>query len=94
MDFIEGRTLEKARPDMSTEEKRDISRQSREVLIAMRSIESKTGIIGSCSGGMVRDCRRFSDYTGGPFTDLGSFNDFILDLVKLTPKAIRDALTQ
>ncbi|KAI9739868.1 MAG: hypothetical protein M1818_004924 [Claussenomyces sp. TS43310] len=86
MDFIQGRTLKDAWPGMSDEEKRDVCAQLREILVTMRSAQTKTGIIGSCSGGVVRDCRRYTEYTGGPFLDEGSFNGFILDLHNIMVK--------
>jgi len=60
----------------------------------MRSIRPESGTIGSCSGGIVRDCRRISEYTGSPFSDEGSFNDFFFDLFAATPTAIRTALAR
>lgn len=75
---------------MSSDVKHEVCSQLRGVLEAMRSIQSSTGVIGSCSGGKVRDCRRFSDYTGGPFPEEVRFNKFILNLVTATPMAIRE----
>lgn len=94
MDFIMGQTLDQAWPNMSEIQKSDIAQQLREILQAMRSINSTTGVIGSCRGGLVRDCRRISDYTGGPFADEESFNKFILDLAAATPIVIRHGLAR
>lgn len=94
MDFVEGRNLDDVWPNMSNDEKHEICSQLRDVLKAMRSAQPSTGVIGSCSGGIVRDCRRLSDYTGGPFPEEESFNSFILNLVKATLTAIREALEQ
>jgi len=94
MDFVEGRTLEEMWPDMSMEEKQAICQQLQGILQTMRSIQSGTGTIGSCSGGIVRDCRRISEYTSGPLSDEGSFNNSVCDLNKNTPKTIRSALAR
>jgi serine/threonine protein kinase len=92
MDFIEGDSLEGLWPTMPEVDRIAICRQLREILTVMQSVESKTGIIGSCGGGVVRDCRRMNEITGGPFDDEAGFNMFVTDLVKSTPKAIKEAL--
>lgn len=94
MDFVDGQSLEAVWPDMAEEVRLDICGQLREILRAMQSTESKTGIIGSCSGGIARDCRRMNEYTGGPFADEAGFNTFALELVKTVPTAIRSAFNK
>ncbi|KAF1935871.1 kinase-like protein [Clathrospora elynae] len=95
MNFIEGEKLDVVWPGMTAEEKDSICRQLREVLTTMRSIPSENGLIGSCSGGNVRDTRQYTQYTGGPYKDEATFNsEFYFDLVKTTPVPIRTALFQ
>lgn len=95
MEFIHGERLDLVWPSMTVEEKYNMFRQLREVLTIMRSIPSETGLIGSCSGGVVRDNRQYSDYSGGPYTDEATFNSsFYFDLVETTPSPIRTALYQ
>lgn len=91
MDFVGGQGLDVVWPSMSAEEKLDICHQLRGILRTMRSIDSQTGVIGSCNGGIVRDCRTMDQYTGGPFPDEAAFNTFVLDLVGTIPTPIRDA---
>lgn len=92
MDYIEGESLEDLWPTMPEEERRDICRQLREIIISMQSAESKTGVIGSCSGGLVRECRRMGEYTGGPYQDEADFNNYVANLITTTPTDIRNAL--
>lgn len=92
MDFVEGESLEDLWPTMSEEERQDICQQLREILVAMQSAESKTGIIGSCRGGPFRECRRMGEYTGGPYQDEAGFNNYIANVINTTPTDIRDAL--
>ncbi|KAF1831239.1 kinase-like protein [Decorospora gaudefroyi] len=95
MDFVEGDRLDSVWPSMTPEEKSSICRQLREVITTMRSIPAKTGLIGSCSGGEARDCRHYTEYTGGPFADEATFNSsFYLDFVGTIPIGIRTALSQ
>ena len=94
MSFIEGQRLDKVWGGMTADEKLDVCRQLRTILEVMQSTESKTGIIGSCNGGPARDCRQYTDYTGGPFTNEAEFNNFILDFVSTIPTGIRSALTK
>lgn len=95
MDFIPGEKLDLVWPNMTIEEKDGICRQLREILTKMRSIPWESGLIGSCSGGVARDCRQYSDYSDGPYKDEATFNlSFYFDLVKTIPGPIRDALYQ
>jgi len=43
---------------------------------------------------MVRDCRRISGYTSGPFSDEESYNNSFFDLVATTPTTMRTALAR
>ncbi|KAF2136064.1 uncharacterized protein K452DRAFT_238185, partial [Aplosporella prunicola CBS 121167] len=92
MDYIDGDNLEDVWPTMSPAQKKDIANQLGQILSSMRCRQSETGMIGSCNGGVVRDCRQLDVYTGGPFPDETSFNKFILDLFNATPTDIRNAL--
>jgi aminoglycoside phosphotransferase (APT) family kinase protein len=94
MDFMPGERLDLVWPNMTADEKDGICRQLREILNTMRSVPWTNGLVGSCSGGTVRDCRQYCDYTGGPFSDEASFNPFYFDLVRTTPDPIREALRQ
>jgi aminoglycoside phosphotransferase (APT) family kinase protein len=90
MDFVEGDTLESVWPTLSESEKESIARQLGQFISSMRSGRQDEVYIGAING-PARDCRRFSDYTGGPFTDETSFNAFVCNLYKQCPKPIRDA---
>lgn len=92
MDYIEGESLEVLWPSMSEEDRQAICKQLRDIIIAMQSVESKTGIIGSCGGGLVRVCGLMGEYTGGPFQSEEGFNSFVADLAEMTPTDIRDAI--
>ncbi|KAE9969029.1 hypothetical protein EG327_010781 [Venturia inaequalis] len=95
MDFIHGETLNLVWPKMTDREKDGICQQLREILESMRSITSKSGLIGSCSGGAARDCRQYTVYSDGPYKDEATFNSsFYFDLVKTVPEPIRSALFQ
>jgi serine/threonine protein kinase len=90
MDFVEGDTLESVWPTLSESEKESIARQLGQFISSMRSGRQDEVYIGAING-PARDCRRFSDYTGGPFTDETSFNAFVCNIYKQCPKPIRDA---
>ncbi|OBT72181.1 hypothetical protein VF21_10530 [Pseudogymnoascus sp. 05NY08] len=92
MDYIEGESLEELWPDMSEEDRQDICGQLREIISTMQSVESKTGVIGTCNGGCFRECRRMGNYTGGPFEDEAGFNDYLTKLIGTTPTDINKAL--
>ncbi|OBT57357.1 hypothetical protein VE04_02766 [Pseudogymnoascus sp. 24MN13] len=77
---------------MTPDQKHDIALQLRAIVDKMRSIPSDDNTFCSCSGGMVRDLRTYNIFTGGPFLDEESFNDFVMDIPKSTPKAIQDGL--
>ena len=93
MDLIDGESLESVWPSMSVEQKKNIAQQLREIVSTMRSAPQAQFTIGAC-GGSARDCRRYSEYTGGPFETEADFNKFVLDLYRVTPTAIRNALAQ
>ncbi|KFY11037.1 hypothetical protein V492_04717 [Pseudogymnoascus sp. VKM F-4246] len=92
MDYIEGETLEVLWPNMVEKDRQDICRQLRAIITTMQSVESKTGVIGSCNGGFFRECRRMGEYTGGPFQDEAGFNDYLTKLIGTTPTDINKAL--
>ncbi|OBT61620.1 hypothetical protein VE03_08848 [Pseudogymnoascus sp. 23342-1-I1] len=92
MDYIEGESLEVLWPDMSEEDRQDICRQLREIISTMQSAESEAGFIGSCSGGLFRECRRMGQYSGGPFQDEAEFNNYVTKLIGTTPTDINRAL--
>ncbi|KAH3953589.1 hypothetical protein HBI24_120970 [Parastagonospora nodorum] len=95
MDYIEGDSLDQVWHEMTVEERGSICQQLRDILTTMRSIPWKTKLIGSCAGGKARDCRRYTDYSGGPFKDETEFNSsFYFDLLENTPSPIRRALHQ
>jgi aminoglycoside phosphotransferase len=93
MEFIPGERLDLVWPNMTIEEKNNVCRQLREILTTMRSIPSKTEMIGSCSGGEAHDCRLYRAYSGGPYPDEATFNSSLyFDLIPTTPAPIRTAL--
>jgi hypothetical protein len=91
MDFIEGDTLEFVWPTVSESDKDSIARQLGQFISSMRSSCQDAYYIGAIND-PARDCRRFSDYTGGPFTDEAEFNAFVCNLYKQCPKPICDAI--
>ncbi|KAL5349665.1 hypothetical protein ACLOAV_004695 [Pseudogymnoascus australis] len=98
MSYIPGETLETVWPTMTPDQKQDIALQLRAIVDKMRSLPSDDSTFRSCGGGMVRDMRcklfycPYNIFTGGPFSDEKSFNDFVMDIPKSTPKAIRKGL--
>jgi thiamine kinase-like enzyme len=92
MQCIDGECLESVWPSMSEDKKVFIAQQLGQAISLMRSSRQNKVLIGAMNGS-ARDCRRFSDYTGGPFADEASFNTFILDLYTQCPQSIRDALS-
>lgn len=92
MNFVEGDCLEDIWPIMSDVDKESLARQLRRVVSLMRSARQERFHIGAING-PARDCRRYDDYTGGPFTDETAFNAFILDLFSLCPNPIRNGLS-
>lgn len=94
MDFIEGQTLASIWPTLSLAEKRDICRQLRVILDAMREAEWPGTTIGGCQGGIAMDCRAYGTKKGGPFHSEEDFNSFILDIWELTPKPMRGTLVK
>lgn len=91
MDFVEGETLESIWPDLSEDDKKSIARQLRDFISLMRADRQDHISIGNING-PARDCRRYKDYAGGPFTDEKDFNDFLLNLYPQCPHAIRESL--
>ena len=91
MEHVEGDCLENVWPNMSEDEKISIAQQLGRAISLMRSGQQTETLIGAIDG-LARDCRRYGDYTGGPFTDEESFNTFVLDLYTQCPQPIRDAL--
>jgi aminoglycoside phosphotransferase (APT) family kinase protein len=93
MDFVPGESLASVWPSMTPEGRDSICLQLREILSKMRSVPWELGLIGSCSGGMARDCRQYTDYSDGPYKDEATFNSsFYFDLVRTAPDPIRTAL--
>lgn len=95
MTYIEGQTLEEVWQDMLQDQKLDICQQLREIIEKMRTQESKTGVIGSVSGGILREPRYIDVFSGGPFKCEADFNrDFVLALFPKTPSAIQNGLAK
>ena len=91
MEYVEGDCLESVWPSMTEDEKKTVAQQLGQSLSLMRSTRQTEVLIGAIRG-LARDCRRYGDYTGGPFTDIQSFNTFVLDFYTQCPQPIRDAL--
>ncbi|KFY23330.1 hypothetical protein V493_05911 [Pseudogymnoascus sp. VKM F-4281 (FW-2241)] len=85
MSYVPGETLETAWPTMSLDQKQDVALQLRAIIDTMRSLPSDDNAFRSCSGA-------YDVYTGGPFVDEQSFNDFVVDIPKSAPKVIREGL--
>jgi tRNA A-37 threonylcarbamoyl transferase component Bud32 len=92
MDFIQGEALSKLWPKMSSEEKRDIAQQLREVLTIMRSATPPPNYIGACDNTGIREARVYHLHTDSPCVDEAAFNRYLLSgLFPATPPALRDA---
>lgn len=91
MEFVEGETLESTWPDLSEDDKKSIAQQLGHLISLMRADRQDHVSIGNING-PARDCRRYKDYTGGPFTDEKDFNDFLLNLYPQCPNTIRQSL--
>lgn len=91
MDFVEGETLESVWPALSEDEKKSFARQLGRLVSLMREGRQDRVLIGNIDG-PARDCRRYKDYTGGPFTDERDFNAFLLNLYPQCPHAVRESL--
>lgn len=92
MDYVEGDCLENVWPNMSEDEKISIAQQLGCAVSFMRSSQQTETLIVGAIDSLARDCRRYGDYTGGPFTDEKSFNTFVLDLYTQCLQPIHDAL--
>ena len=92
MGYVEGQTLKKLWPDMSTDQKRDIAQQLRGILNTMRSIPPPPGLVGACGGGEIRDTRVYHTHRSPAPRDESGFNTYLLSaLFKGTPPGIRNA---
>ncbi|KFY37503.1 hypothetical protein V495_07153 [Pseudogymnoascus sp. VKM F-4514 (FW-929)] len=69
MSYIPGETLEVAWPTMSPDQKQGIALQLRAIVDKMGSLPSDDNAFRSCGGGMIRDMRSYTTYSGGPFLD-------------------------
>lgn len=95
MDFIPGQTLEQVWNDMTAEQKGDIAKQLRGILIAMRSIPPPSQMIVSCDGTGVWETRKYRTYDAPPCLDEQAFNEYLLSgLTFKTPPAVRDAFAE
>jgi aminoglycoside phosphotransferase (APT) family kinase protein len=92
MEHVEGDCLETVWPNMSEDEKKSIAQQLGQAITLMRSSRQNGILIGAIDG-LARDCRRYGDYVGGPFTEEESFNAFVLDLYTQCPQSVREALS-
>ncbi|USW55788.1 Putative aminoglycoside phosphotransferase, protein kinase-like domain superfamily [Septoria linicola] len=92
MDFVDGECLEEAWPLMGADQKRSIAEQVRDIITTMRQATPNQNTIGAC-GGPARDCRRYADYSGGPFNNEAEFNEFVLDSLQGTPSLIRSTIS-
>jgi len=92
MEHVEDDCREDVWPNMSEDEKISIAQQLGRAVTLMRSSRQTETLIGAIDG-LARDCRRYSDYAGGPFADEESFNASVLDLYTSCPQPVRDALS-
>lgn len=80
---------------MSTEQRRDIARQLREIVEAMRSVAPPRDLIGACDGTEIRDTRLYFTYHAPPCRDEKAFNEFLLSsLYEQTPPLLREAFSR
>lgn len=95
MDYIPEDTLSKVWTSLSEDQKRDIAKQLRDILGAMRSIKPPERHIGSCGGGQIRDNRDYFPYTAPACRNEQEFNDYLLSgLMRHTPPALRTAFSR
>lgn len=93
MDFIDGDCLETVWYGMTGEEKKTIAQQLGHMISLLRSAPRNGAQIGACHG-PARDFRQYSQYSGGPFPTEAEFNEFLLDLYKVTPVPVKQALRE
>ncbi len=95
MDYIEGQILSDIWIRLSGEEKKDISRQLRDMLVIMRSIPNPEAHIGGCAGEQVHDTRLYSTHTAPSCKGEREFNDYLLaSLLPKIPSPIYAALSR
>ncbi|KAG5757547.1 hypothetical protein H9Q72_014311 [Fusarium xylarioides] len=95
MDYIQGQPLDKLWPDMSVQQKKDITQQLREVVEKMRSLTPPAHLIGACDGLEIRDTRLYFTYHSPPCRDEKAFNEFLLSsLYEHTPSLVREAFSR
>ncbi|KAJ4312665.1 hypothetical protein N0V84_009809 [Fusarium piperis] len=95
MGYIQGQQLDKLWPDMSTEQKKDIAHQLREMVERMRSVTPPPHFIGACDGTEIRDTRQYFTYHSPPCRDEKAFNEFLLSgLYGQTPPLVREAFSR
>ncbi len=92
MDYIEGCNLEECWARLSSEEKRGIAEQMRDIVLQLRRF--KGSYIGAVDRGPAVDLRK-STYVGGPFDSEREFNEFLLkNMVPSTPSLYSTAIRQ
>ncbi|KAI9844593.1 MAG: hypothetical protein M1838_002102 [Thelocarpon superellum] len=79
MNFVDGETLWAKWADKSAEQKLEIAKQLRAIMVAMRSLEPATAEIGSCGGGPALGLRVYDTYRGGLFPDEEAFNAWLTE---------------
>lgn len=94
MDYIEGQSLDKLWPDMCAVQRKEVTRQLREIVEKMRCVVPPPNLIGACDGTEIRDTRLYFTYHSAPCHDEGGFNDFLLSsLYKQVPPLVRKAFS-
>jgi aminoglycoside phosphotransferase (APT) family kinase protein len=92
MDFVEGQPLSDIWVGLSADQKQEITRQLREILLLMRALPPPEAYIGDCAGGHILDARLYFTHTSPSCRDEQGFNDFLLSgLAPETPSPIRAA---
>lgn len=92
MDYIEGYNLEDCWVRLSSEEKRGIAEQTRDIILQLRSF--KSSYIGAVDRGPAVDMRK-STYIGGPFDSESEFNEFLFqNMVSSSPSLYSTAMRQ
>ncbi|KAI5455757.1 kinase-like domain-containing protein [Mariannaea sp. PMI_226] len=95
MEYIEGETLNKIWPNMSTNEKKDIAQQLRTLLEIMQSIPPPPNLIGGCDGEEIRDLHVRSIHRAPSCINEEGFNAYILSsLSQSIPSSIYKAFAQ
>lgn len=90
--FIAGETLDKAWPDMTSEQKQNAALQIRAIIDTFRGLTPQSQVIQSVDEGPAWWLRGMYDVHGGPFYDEASFNQRAYEIFDKAPAPVKRAL--